>query len=60
MEVVPIEKCTSLPGSGCAEFCCVPQTVPCIDGSHAVKLKTVNSRLYSTYPVSTHGDAFSE
>lgn len=35
-----------------AEFCCILETVPGVDGTETVKLKTVNSKLYFTNPVS--------
>ncbi|KAJ7393486.1 hypothetical protein OS493_006468 [Desmophyllum pertusum] len=34
-----------------AEFCCILETVPGVDGTETVKLKTVNSKLYFTNPL---------
>ena len=55
--VIP-QSHVSVPGYGCAEFCCFPQKVSSADESHPIKLKTMNSRLYFTHPVSIQFESF--
>ena len=55
--VIP-QSHVSVPGYGCAEFCCIPQKVSSADESHPIKLKTMNSRLYFTHPVSIQFESF--
>ena len=55
--VIP-QSHVSVPGYGCAEFRCIPQKVSSADESHPIKLKTMNSRLYFTHPVSIQFESF--
>ena len=55
--VIP-QNHVSVPGYGCAEFRCIPQKVSSADESHPIKLKTMNSRLYFTHPVSIQFESF--
>ena len=55
--VIP-QSHVSVPGYGCAEFCCIPLKASSADESHPIKLKTMNSRLYFTHPVSIQFESF--